>query len=62
VCHILKKTRRNIKSYGSAARLDQAIVIKALTSQNSFVGFVLFFFTIPWLGGDPGIMHGLHSW
>jgi hypothetical protein len=32
--------------YGSVARLDQAIVIKA---QNSFVGFVLFFCTIPWL-------------
>jgi hypothetical protein len=29
VCHILKKTKRTIKSYGSAARLDQAIVIKA---------------------------------
>jgi hypothetical protein len=25
----LKKTKRTIKSYGSAARLDQAIVIKA---------------------------------
>ena len=45
----LKKTKRTIKRYGSAARLDQAIFIKALTSQNSFVGFVLFFFTIPWL-------------
>jgi hypothetical protein len=32
-----------------ADRLDKAIVIKAETSQNSFVGFVLFFFTIPWL-------------
>jgi hypothetical protein len=29
VCHILKKTKRTIKSYGSTARLDQAIVIKA---------------------------------
>ena len=30
VCHILKKkTKRTIKNYGSAARLDQAIVIKA---------------------------------
>jgi hypothetical protein len=45
----LKKPKRTIKSYGSAARLGQTIVIKAWTSQNSFVGFVLFFFTIPWL-------------
>jgi hypothetical protein len=29
VCHILKKPKRTIKSYGSTARLDQAIVIKA---------------------------------
>jgi hypothetical protein len=29
VRHILKKTKRTIKSYGSAARLDKAIVIKA---------------------------------
>jgi hypothetical protein len=29
VRHILKKNKRTIKSYGSAARLDQAIVIKA---------------------------------
>jgi hypothetical protein len=29
VRHILKKTKRTIKSYGSAARLNQAIVIKA---------------------------------
>ena len=47
--YLKKKQQKTIKSYGSAARLDQAIVIKAETSQNSFVGFVLFFFTIPWL-------------
>jgi hypothetical protein len=29
VCHILRNPKRNINSYGSAARLDQAIVIKA---------------------------------
>ena len=49
VCHILKKTKKDHKELRFAARLVQAIVIKAETSQNSFVGFVLFFFTIPWL-------------
>jgi hypothetical protein len=32
--YLKKKTKRTIKSYGSAARLDQAIVIKLIKDQD----------------------------